>query len=137
MRGRSLINLMSICFVGTFLSCKDDPPLSPLLGTWQYKYETYTDCDNVADEGRFDFPCNSTDCFKVTFQDKGKFIQNTIIGGNTTTINGTYSFDGPDLSMCSTTCSDPFSFSVTASTLTFTREDDAGCTVATVLEKIN
>jgi hypothetical protein len=48
--------LTSLLLIVSLIACKEDTPFNPLLGTWQYLYETYSNCDNATDEGRFDFP---------------------------------------------------------------------------------
>ena len=129
-----LIFVAAVIFIS---SCDDNDVYNPFLGTWVYTTETYTQCDNAADNGTFDYTCNATDCFKVTFQEGGRLLYESLIGGAATTIEGTYSFENTELTICSTGCDDPVSFSIAGNTLNLIREDDAGCTVTTSLEKSN
>ena len=122
------------CFAST-LSCSDDAPNNPFVGTWIYISETFTDCDNASDNGVFDYECNNTNCDRLIFQSNRKLIYESLKSGTTTTTEGSYSFENDQLTLCSTGCADPVIFTVSAITLTLTKEDDAGCTVTTLLEK--
>jgi len=120
-----------------FLSCSKDPdPINPLLGTWQYSQEIYSDCADPVDNGTYDFTCNDTDCFKVTFQDQGKISYQSLVSGVNNTTSGTYKIENSQVTICTTGCDNPVGFTVTGNTLSFIRQDNAGCTVTTVLIKI-
>jgi hypothetical protein len=126
--------LIIACFTLLF-SCSEDTPNNPFVGTWTYINQTFTNCDNSSDNGTFDFECNATDCYRLTFQSNRKLIFESLIAGSATTTEGSYSFENDKLTLCSTGCDDPVTFTVSANTLILTNEDDAGCTVATLLEK--
>lgn len=125
----ALICVVSFC-------CNDSPIVNPLAGTWQFSYEQYSNCNDPADDGKYDYACNSTTCFKYIFDDTNNYEYQALTNGTLSSQKGTYTVDNGKLTLCSGGCNDPVDFTISNSTLTIKYNDAQGCSIDRVLIKI-
>lgn len=127
---------VAVMFFLIWTSCKtDDSVINPLIGTWQYSYEEHTECDDPVDNLRYDYPCDNMDCFKITFAEDFTLTAETLVGGILNKVDGTYSLEGSMVTICTSGCDEPVTFSAGSDMLSLIHEDNAGCTVTRVLTK--
>lgn len=128
------IKLILALIIVSIIGCNkdDNPPANPLVGTWLFVSETYTNCPDPNDNDNY--TC-TTDCFKVVFKsDKTGTVENPNPGDNETF---TYTISGRNLSICLTgNGCNPGSFSTNGSTLNLVSTDpDTGCKDTMVFQK--
>lgn len=127
--------LFAFLCVGSF-SCKDSTITNPLAGTWQFSYEQYSNCTDPADDGKFDYVCNTSTCFKYIFDSANNYEYQALSNGSLSSQKGTYTIDNGKLTLCSGGCNDPVDFTISNSTLTIKYTDAQGCSVDRVLIKV-
>jgi hypothetical protein len=132
-----VFQISSIIVLLVFTACSSDSPIAnPLVGSWQFSYEQYSNCDDPADDGKFDYECNSNTCFKYIFDSNYNYEYQALSNGMLSSQQGTYTIDNGKLTLCSGGCADPVDFDISNSTITLTFSDAQGCTIARVLIKV-
>lgn len=131
------VEIFVLVLLLTSLSCdKDTTIVNPLIGSWKYSYENFTQCDDPVDNGQYDYPCDDMDCFTITFSEDFTVTIKTLAGGTLSTAEGTYNIDNGKLTICAAGCDAPVDYIAATETLSLIHEDTAGCIVTKVLVKL-
>lgn len=101
----TLVSVLSLLAVMNCSKSKDATPAASIVGTWLQTTNTFSSCDQVADNGSKS--CNP-DCVSLTFKSDGTWTDDD--GGS-----GTYSVSGSTLSIDGAVS---YPFTLTSTTLT-------------------
>ena len=120
-------------------SCSDDDEgdssSNPLIGTWIWTQDIFSDCEDSANNGTEEIPCNDDTCFSYTFAADGNVTITDVFGGDEDVTTATYAIDGSNVTFSASGISITYGFTVSGNTLRLQLDDFDGCTNVEVYTK--